>query len=221
MKNTSSFFSTLSLFVVLTFNPSRVVVCNDFGQCQPRFAPDIEVLKFAMNFEHLEGEFFLYSSLGKGLDSINPALAFGGPPPIGAQRANLDSPVRRIIEEFGYQEVGQLRFNFCFYFSKTTRSIPNKITLFCFCSFVWGGDFRYVIKAADERGIKRPLLNLSKDVFADLFDKVVGFRLDPRFDPYANTTNFLLAANIFPYTGLVGLVGAAPRLTFLQSRKVT
>ncbi|KAA0068011.1 desiccation-related protein PCC13-62-like [Cucumis melo var. makuwa] len=149
-------------------------------------APDIEVVRFASNFEYLEGEFFLHSALGKGIDSINPNLAFGGPPPIGAQKANLDHVTAKMAEEFGNQEIGQLRA---------------------------------VIEAAGGRGIKRPLLNLSKEVFSDIFDKAIGFKLKPRFDPYSNSINFLLAANLFPYTGLVGLVGATPLLLLPQSRK--
>ncbi|KAJ6301687.1 hypothetical protein OIU77_015907 [Salix suchowensis] len=39
----------------------------------------------------------------------NQTFAAGGPPPIGAQKANLDPVTRKIIEEFGYQEVGHLR----------------------------------------------------------------------------------------------------------------
>lgn len=86
--------------------------------------------------------------------------------------------------------------------------------------FVFKCDFRSVIEAAGGRGIKRPLLNLSKEVFSDIFDEAIGFKLEPRFDPYSNSINFLLAANMFPYTGLVGLVGATPLLLLPQSRKV-
>ncbi|OWM63518.1 hypothetical protein CDL15_Pgr019467 [Punica granatum] len=62
-----------------------------------------------MNLEFLEAEFFLYGALGPGLDSIAPHLAQGGPPPVGAQNANLDPLIQQIIEELGYQEVGHLR----------------------------------------------------------------------------------------------------------------
>ncbi|KAL4038832.1 hypothetical protein IC575_002463 [Cucumis melo] len=186
MKNASIIFWPWFFFMV--YSSSRVVVCNNIiDQCQPMVAPDIEVVRFASNFEYLEGEFFLHSALGKGIDSINPNLAFGGPPPIGAQKANLDHVTAKMAEEFGNQEIGQLRA---------------------------------VIEAAGGRGIKRPLLNLSKEVFSDIFDKAIGFKLKPRFDPYSNSINFLLAANLFPYTGLVGLVGATPLLLLPQSRKL-
>ncbi|RRT45044.1 hypothetical protein B296_00031226 [Ensete ventricosum] len=70
----------------------------------PIFPLDIDLLQFALNLEHMEADFFLFASLGRGLDSIAPELAMGGPPPIGARKANLDETTRLIIEEFGYQE---------------------------------------------------------------------------------------------------------------------
>lgn len=75
----------------------------------PINASDEERVRFAQNLEFLEAEFFLSGALGSGLDSVAPYLAKGGPPPVGARRANLDPLTRRIIEEFGYQEVGHLR----------------------------------------------------------------------------------------------------------------
>ncbi|KAK1281911.1 hypothetical protein QJS10_CPB22g00407 [Acorus calamus] len=40
---------------------------------------DVELLQFALNFQFLEAEFFLHSSLGCGLDTVAPDLAKGGP----------------------------------------------------------------------------------------------------------------------------------------------
>jgi hypothetical protein len=77
--------------------------------CGPIVANDIDRIQFAFNLEFLEAEFFLYGALGKGLDAIAPTFAAGGPPPIGAKKANLEPLVGRIIEEFAYQEVGHLR----------------------------------------------------------------------------------------------------------------
>lgn len=76
----------------------------------PLFPLDRDLLQFALNLEHTECDFFLYGALGRGLDSVAPELAMGGPPPIGARKADLDETTRLIIEEFGYQEVGHLRF---------------------------------------------------------------------------------------------------------------
>ncbi|XP_058076736.1 ferritin-like catalase Nec2 [Magnolia sinica] len=75
----------------------------------PIFPNDVEKIRFALNLEHLEADFFLFGALGYGLDGVAPELAQGGPPPIGAKKANLDNHTRQIIAEFGYQEVGHLR----------------------------------------------------------------------------------------------------------------
>ncbi|KAA8545173.1 hypothetical protein F0562_019938 [Nyssa sinensis] len=85
--------------------------------CQPTYPPnelpvykeDVDLLQFAQNLEFSEAEFFLWGALGYGLDRIAPQQAMGGPPPVGVQKANLDSLTRNIITEFGYEEVGHLR----------------------------------------------------------------------------------------------------------------
>ncbi|KAL3617195.1 hypothetical protein CASFOL_038942 [Castilleja foliolosa] len=70
---------------------------------------DSDYVELFLNVEYLETEFFLNGALGYGLDQVAPELSMGGPPPIGATRANLSLFVRNIMEEFGYQEVGHLR----------------------------------------------------------------------------------------------------------------
>lgn len=74
-------------------------------------AVDVDSLEFPLNLEYLEAEFFLWSALGYGLDHVAPELVSGGPPPIGAKKANLDPLVREIIKEFAYQEVGHIRYD--------------------------------------------------------------------------------------------------------------
>ena len=71
---------------------------------------DTDFLEFPLNLEFLEAEFFLYGALGKGLDAIDPKLAQGGPPPVGAKLAKLDAVTKDIILQFAYQEVGHLRY---------------------------------------------------------------------------------------------------------------
>lgn len=99
------FFSTLVLTIVVS------VPINVLGSayCGPVEAIDKDLVQFPLNLEFLEAEFFLNGALGLGLDAFEPGFAAGGPPPIGAQKANLDPVTRKIIEEFGYQEVGHLR----------------------------------------------------------------------------------------------------------------
>ncbi|MBA0769575.1 hypothetical protein Gotri_018290 [Gossypium trilobum] len=78
-------------------------------ECRPIVAVDRDLVQFALNLEFLEAEFFLHGALGMGLDVLEPSLAQGGPPPVGGRKANLDAIIRRIIEEFAYQEIGHLR----------------------------------------------------------------------------------------------------------------
>ncbi|KAM5563993.1 ferritin-like catalase Nec2 [Rosa sericea] len=183
MSTTSSAFVFPLAFCLVGI--SQLLLCSGHApNCDPNLieASDRDRLQFALNLEFLEAEFFLHAALGKGLDAINPNLTLGGPPPIGAQKANLDPLVRRIIEEFGYQEVGHI------------RSIIRK-----------------------EGGFPRPLLDLSRQNFAKLMDRAVGFTLNPPFDPYANSLNYLLATYTIPYVGLVGYVGTIPYLKNMTS----
>ncbi|KAJ6423605.1 hypothetical protein OIU84_024554 [Salix udensis] len=173
------FFSAL-LLTVLVSVPINV---SGSAYCGPVEATDKDLVQFPLNLEFLEAEFFLSGALGHGLDAIEPDFAGGGPPPIGAQKANLDPVTRKIIEEFGYQEVGHLRA---------------------------------IITAVG--GIPRPLYDLSPEAFAQLFDKAVGYKLNPPFNPYSNTVNYLLASYAIPYVGLVGYVGTIPYLTTYSSR---
>ncbi|KAJ4825524.1 hypothetical protein Tsubulata_041584 [Turnera subulata] len=120
-------------------------------------------LHFALNFEFLVAEFFVYGAFGVGLDVVAPGYAMGGPPPIGAQKANLDPPTERIIEEFGYEKIGRI------------RAIIETL----------GG------------GIQRPLLNISRQQFAE-----------------ANSVNFFLPSYAIPnYPAVAGYVGTIPELT--------
>ncbi|KAI4326467.1 hypothetical protein MLD38_031780 [Melastoma candidum] len=146
--------------------------------CGPVPGSDADLIHVAMNLEFLEAEFFLYGAFGKGLDSIAPYLAKGGPPPVGGQKAELDHLVWSIIAEFAYEEVGHV------------RAIYERVG-----------------------GIPRPLLNISKESFADVFDVALGHKLVPPFDPYASSIHYLLASYLLPYVGLTGYVGAIPHLS--------
>ncbi|KAF8017741.1 hypothetical protein BT93_H2823 [Corymbia citriodora subsp. variegata] len=70
------------------------------------------------------------------------------------------------------------------------------------------------------KGFPRPLLNLSKESFAQVVDKAFGRALKPPFDPYANELNFLIASYLVPYVGLTGYVGANPKLEGPVSRRL-
>ncbi|KAK9146927.1 hypothetical protein Sjap_006830 [Stephania japonica] len=130
---------------------------------------DIDPLQFALNIEHLEADFFLIGAIGKGLEDFAPELVMGGPPPVGAIKANLDDLTKDIILEFGYEEIGHLRA------IKTTVG-----------------------------GFPRPLMDLSPQNFAKLFDEAFGFSLNPPFNPYTSSVNYMLASYIIPYMAIVG-----------------
>ncbi|CAA6654271.1 unnamed protein product [Spirodela intermedia] len=170
-------FTVLSIFFLLCYSTST-------GRSNPLCVPepqvavaplDVDLLQFALNLEHLEADFFC----------TRRWLVMGGPPPIGARRANLDGLTRAIITEFGFEEVGHL------------RAIKSTVG-----------------------GLPRPLLDLSPHNFAEIFNQALGYPLEPPFDPYANTINYLLASYVIPYMGLVGYVGANPIISGFVSRRL-
>ncbi|CAI0467546.1 unnamed protein product [Linum tenue] len=108
-------FLTALLLLLLPFSHS-----SSFGgdRYRPRRRPpaiakvpqsDVDLVEFPLNLEYLEAEFFLFGALGHGLDVYAPNLTDGGPPPIGARKANLDLVTRDIVEQFAWQEVGHVK----------------------------------------------------------------------------------------------------------------
>ncbi|XP_074561820.1 ferritin-like catalase Nec2 [Curcuma longa] len=75
----------------------------------PFYPGEKDLFQFAQNFEFFEGEFWMSGALGCGYDCVAPEMVMGGPPPVGARKANLDNTTKAIIEELGYQEVGNMR----------------------------------------------------------------------------------------------------------------
>lgn len=69
-------------------------------------------------------------------------------------------------------------------------------------------------------GFPRPLLDLSAQRFANIMNDALEKELDPPFDPYANTVNYLLASYLVPYVGLTGYVGGNPELQHPASKKL-
>ncbi|XP_075652745.1 ferritin-like catalase Nec2 [Castanea sativa] len=70
------------------------------------------------------------------------------------------------------------------------------------------------------KGFPRPLLDLSKESFANVVDAAVGKKLSPPFDPYYSGVHYLLAAYLIPYVGLTGYVGTIPKLQAPSSRRL-
>ncbi|KAL8216310.1 hypothetical protein R6Q57_023147 [Mikania cordata] len=112
--------STMIVTTTLIFLSVTVTVTVNSHIIPPKI--DEKLLEFPLNLEYFEAEYFLFGSMGRGLDSVEPDLAAGGPPPIGAKQANLTSLVKDIITQFGYQEVGHLRA-----IKKTVRGFPRPL----------------------------------------------------------------------------------------------
>ncbi|GMH13148.1 hypothetical protein Nepgr_014989 [Nepenthes gracilis] len=70
-------------------------------------------------------------------------------------------------------------------------------------------------------GIPRPLMNLSAAVFASFMNRAFEQPLNPPFDPYINSLNFLLGSYIVPYVGLTGYVGASPMIRGNIAKRLT
>ncbi|KDO87303.1 hypothetical protein CISIN_1g047469mg, partial [Citrus sinensis] len=56
--------------------------------------------------------------------------------------------------------------------------------------------------------------------FATTFNEAVGYELEPPFDPYVNTINYLLSSNAIPHVGLVCYVGTKPYLANYTYRRL-
>ncbi|KAK4855651.1 hypothetical protein QYF36_009376 [Acer negundo] len=70
------------------------------------------------------------------------------------------------------------------------------------------------------KGFPRPLLNLSSESFAKTLDTAFGKPLNPPFDPYSSSLNYLIASYLIPYVGLTGYVGANEKLESPVSRRL-
>ncbi|XP_060219198.1 ferritin-like catalase Nec2 [Lycium barbarum] len=69
-------------------------------------------------------------------------------------------------------------------------------------------------------GFPRPLMDLSAKNFAKLFDEAFGYKLEPPFDPYRDSLNFVLSCYALPYTALVGYVGTNPLIKGYETKRL-
>lgn len=69
-------------------------------------------------------------------------------------------------------------------------------------------------------GIPRPLMDLSSQTFAKLMEAAFGYKLDPPFDPYINSLNFMIALYVIPYVGLVGYTGTNPLIEGYETKRL-
>ncbi|KAK9945117.1 hypothetical protein M0R45_010647 [Rubus argutus] len=80
------------------------------------------------------------------------------------------------------------------------------------------GHIRAIIRTVG--GFPRPLLDLSREHYARGFDRIVGFPLNPPFNPYANSLNFLIATYYNHYLALNGYAGTIPSLISPTNRRL-
>ncbi|XP_006654057.3 desiccation-related protein PCC13-62-like [Oryza brachyantha] len=69
-------------------------------------------------------------------------------------------------------------------------------------------------------GFPRPAIDLSDGRFAAVMDEAMGARLDPPFDAYASSVNFLLASYILPHITTSAAVGISPSLIGFASKRL-
>ncbi|KAJ7568507.1 hypothetical protein O6H91_01G035100 [Diphasiastrum complanatum] len=75
------------------------------------------------------------------------------------------------------------------------------------------GHIRAIRETLKEYAIPRPQLDVSDKVWATAFDNAFGKKLNPPFNPYNNSLNYLIAIYAIPYVGLTGYVGANAHLS--------
>ncbi|KAL8486835.1 hypothetical protein ACS0TY_023506 [Phlomoides rotata] len=104
---TSTTIKTTALILIILLHVSSATLVRDGHGDLPK--SDVALLEFPLNLEYLEAEFFSWGAFGRGLDAFAPNLTMGGPPPIGAKKANLSPLIKDIIAQFAFQEFGHLR----------------------------------------------------------------------------------------------------------------
>ncbi|KAM6544975.1 hypothetical protein CsatB_025711 [Cannabis sativa] len=164
-----SMASSIVAFVLVLLLPKYLANNNNIGSSV--LNSDVDLLEFPLNLEFLETEFFLYGALGYGLDRVAPHLTKGGPPPIGATKANLDNVTADIITQFGFQEVGHLRA-----IQHTVKGFPRP--LLNLSSSVFAG----VIKDAFGREITPPF---------DPYRNSLNFLIASYLVPYVGLTGYV------------------------------
>lgn len=95
----------------------------------------------------------------------------------------------------------------------------NLLTYLLSCVYMWVCYFCRAIKKT-VKGFPRPFMDMTASNFGKIIENAIGRKLEPQFDPYANSLNFLIACYIIPYVGLTGYVGANPKLQSPQSKSV-
>lgn len=160
-----------SIVVLLAFLTLIPKSCSYSCCTPPETFSDDDLLEFPLNLEYLEAEFFLFGSLGHGLDVVASDLAEGGPPPIGAKMAKLGTFIKDIILQFGLQEVGHLRA-----IKSTVKGFPRP------CMDLSSSSFAKVMDSAFGKPLHPPF---------DPYANDVNFLLASYVIPYVGLTGYV------------------------------
>ncbi|XP_054820735.1 ferritin-like catalase Nec2 [Prosopis cineraria] len=169
---TTSFVVLVTSFLLPLFAPncySSKIIVNAAANANN----DKDLIECALNLEYLGAEFFLFGSMGYGLDTVSPNLAQGGPSPVGGQMARLDPLTKDIICQFGLQEVGYLRA-----IKSTVKGFPRPLL----------NVSREVFGTIMDRAFGRPMVPPF-----DRYANSINFLLASYLIPYVGLTGYVRA----------------------------
>lgn len=85
----------------------------------------------------------------------------------------------------------------------------------------WNFGCRAIKSILGKYAFPRVQLDVSKATWATTIDKAFGKKLNPPFDPYCNSLNYLISTYTIPYVGLTGYVGTNPLLAGMGAKSVS
>ncbi|KAH9683943.1 Desiccation-like protein [Citrus sinensis] len=127
---------------------------------------DVDLLEFPLNLEYLEAEFFLFGSLGHGLDKVAPNLTVGGPASWVPKRPILIlSPMMLSCNLFGKKAI-----------KNTVKGFPRPLL------DLSAGSFAKVIDKAFGKPLNPPL---------DPYANSINYLIASYLNPYVGLTGYV------------------------------
>lgn len=156
------------------------------GDDAPAGPSDAQILNFALNLEYLEAEFYL-AAIGSSLQGRGIGVDGAGTPGAvnGGRAVSFTTPsIRQYALEIAADETAHVNF------------------------------LRAAIDGAGAQPVARPALDISAmGVFSAIAQAAGVIGPGEMFDPYANETNFMLAAYVFEDVGVTAYKGASPLIS--------